>query len=89
MGIPAEVPAVDSRIERWLVVYIAVITGEDSDSVDVGAPLSRFDLDSVDAVEMAQEFEKAFARRIGPEFFLQGDQSLRQLVPRLLAAAQV
>jgi acyl carrier protein len=74
------------RLQRWLVVYLAVLTGEDSDSIDADAPLAQFDLDSVDAVEMASQFEKTFACRIGPEFFLQGRQSVRALVPRLLEA---
>ena len=77
-----------SRLQRWLLVYLAVITGEDSGSIDPDAPLAQFDLDSVDAVEMASQFEKTFVCRIGPESFLQGQQSVRALVPRLLEAIE-
>ena len=76
------------RVRRWVVVYIGVLVGEDSDSIDMDAPFSRFDLDSVDAVEMAAEFEKAFGCDVGPEFFLQSKPSLREMVPQLLGAAQ-
>jgi acyl carrier protein len=77
----------DKRIQRWVQVYLAVLIGHDSDSVDVDIPFSRFDLDSVDAVEMAAEFEKAFGYDIGPEFFLQSTPSVRQMVEQLVAAA--
>ena len=83
-GLPVEA----EPIRRWLVVYIGVLVGEASESIDMDAPFSRFDLDSVDAVEMAAEFEKAFECEVGPEFFLQGTTSLREMVPQLLAAAQ-
>ena len=75
------------RIRRWVVVYIGVLVGEESDSIDMDAPFSRFDLDSVDAVEMAAEFEKAFGCEVGPEFFLQSTPSIRDMVPRLVEAA--
>ncbi len=81
-------PADAERVRRWVVVYIGVLVGEESDTIDMDAPFSRFDLDSVDAVEMAAEFEKAFGCEVGPEFFLQGTPSLREMVPRLLEAAQ-
>ena len=60
---------------------------KESDSIDMDAPFSRFDLDSVDAVEMAAEFEKAFGCEVGPEFFLQSTPSIRDMVPRLVEAA--
>ena len=77
-----------ARLRRWLVVYLAVLTGEDSEAIDIDMPLARFDLDSVDAVEMASQFEKTFGCQIGPEFFLQGEPSVRALVPRLVAALE-
>lgn len=76
------------RVRRWVVVYIGVLVGEESDSIDMDSPFSRFDLDSVDAVEMAAEFEKAFGCEVRPEFFLQSAPSLREMVPQLLGAAQ-
>lgn len=75
-------------VGRWIVVYLAVLIGEDSASIDWDAPFSSFDLDSVDAVEMAAQFEKAFGCEIGPEFFLQSTPTVRDMVPRLVAEAQ-
>jgi acyl carrier protein len=75
-------------IQRWVVVYLAVLTGRDSDHIDIDTPFSRFDIDSVDAVEMAAEFEKAFGYGIGPEFFLQSVPSVREMVEHLSAAAR-
>ena len=51
------------------MVYIGVLTGEDSDSIELDAPFSRFDLDSVDVVEMASQFEKAFDCEVGAGVF--------------------
>jgi acyl carrier protein len=72
------------RIHRWIVVYLAVLVGRSSDTIDSDSPLSDFDLDSVDAVEMAAEFEKAFGLGIGPEFFLRGEPTVRDMVEALV-----
>ncbi len=82
-------PAADPRrIQRWIVIYLAILVGEESDTIDVDAPFSRFDLNSVDAVEMAAEFEKAFGCEIEPEFFLIDTPSVSEMVPRLVAAVE-
>lgn len=75
------------RIQRWIVVYLAVISGEDSASIDIDASLAAYDIDSVDAVEMALQFEKAFGREIGAEFFLRSEPSLRELAGQIVADA--
>ena len=54
-----------------------------SDSIDIDRPLADFELDSVDAVELASEFERAFGHELDPEFFLDGSQSLRKVVAKL------
>ncbi|HMN88179.1 MAG TPA: acyl carrier protein [Bauldia sp.] len=74
---------VEQKIGRWVVIYLAVLSGRNSDSIDLDARFAEFDIDSVDAVEMATEFEKAFGVGIGPEFFLRGDQSVRDMVEEL------
>jgi acyl carrier protein len=76
------------QIRRWVVVYLGVLVGEDARSIDIDAPFFSFDIDSVDAVEMAAEFEKAFGCEVGPEFFLQSAPSVREMVPHLVAVAE-
>lgn len=71
------------KVRRWIIVYIAVLVGEPSDSIETSVPFSRFDLDSVDAVQMAAEFEKTFHVEVGPEFFLRGHQSIEEIVEGL------
>ncbi|WP_421697954.1 acyl carrier protein [Ancylobacter sp.] len=75
------------RVLRWIVVYLAVISGEDSDTIDPDMPLSHFDLDSVDAVEMALQFETTFDRQIGAEFFLAANATVRGLADLIIANA--
>ena len=75
------------RVLRWIVVYLAVISGEDSDTIDPDMPLSHFDLDSVDAVEMALQFETTFDRQIGAEFFLAANATVRGLDELIIANA--
>jgi acyl carrier protein len=76
------------RIDRWLAIYLAVLVGKPSGAIDRDMPLSRFDIDSVDAVQMALEFERAFNCQVGPELFLGGGQSIREMVPVLLTLAE-
>ena len=67
-------------ISRWLVVYLAVLTGQDSDSIDLSQQIADFDLDSLDAVELAAQFEKTFGHELDVELFLQGAKSLGDVV---------
>jgi acyl carrier protein len=76
--------AVDSeRIRRWITVYLAVITGQASEEIQLDQKLASFDLDSVDAVELTSEFEKVFGRELDPERFLNGSQTLREALAGL------
>lgn len=76
------VPAA-AAVHRWITVYVATLLGMQSDRIDPTAPLATYDLDSVDAVEMAMQFECAFSRPIHPETFMVGDQSIDALAKRL------
>ena len=76
------------RIDRWLAIYLAVLVGKPSELIDRDIPLSRFDIDSVDAVRMALEFERAFRCEVGPELFLGGGKSLREMVAVLSALVE-
>ena len=78
-----------TRIGRWIVIYLAVLAGRRSDSIDIDRPLADFDLDSVNAVELALEFERAFGLELDPEFFLYGNQSLREMVAKLAERTQL
>jgi len=70
-------------VGRWAILYVATVAGEDSDTLDLEAPMSVHDFDSVDAVEMAMEFEQAFGCEADPEQFLRGDHTLADLIERL------
>ena len=74
------------EIARWLVLYLSVLTGLEADDVDPDAPLGDFDLDSHDAVEMAFQFESAFAADVPPETFLRGDRSIAAIAADLAAS---
>lgn len=70
-------------VGRWAALYVATVAGEKADALDLHAPMSVHDFDSVDAVEMAMAFEKAFACEADPEQFLRGDHTLAELIEGL------
>ncbi|NYZ11328.1 acyl carrier protein [Azospirillum sp. RWY-5-1] len=76
------VPTV-TAVNRWIMVHVATLLGVDSGTIDPAAPLSTYDLDSVDAIEMAMQFECAFGRAIHPEIFMDGDRSIDALAEQL------
>ncbi|PWC40605.1 acyl carrier protein [Azospirillum sp. TSO35-2] len=57
-------------LQRWMMAYLATICGLAADRMDPAQALAVYDLDSVDAVEMALELEKAFGIALHPETFL-------------------
>jgi acyl carrier protein len=65
-------------IERWLLLYLAVLGGEPVEGMDPHAPLSRYDLDSFDAVQMSVELSSAYGVNVDPEFFLDGSRSVAE-----------
>ncbi|MFY9290615.1 MAG: hypothetical protein WAP03_07970 [Methylorubrum rhodinum] len=67
-------------VGRWVALYVATVAGEDADALDLHAPMSVHELDSVD---MAMEFEKAFACEADPEQFLRGDRTLAESIETL------
>ena len=81
---------VDSAVTAYLlkqqgheVVGIFMKNWEDDDDSEYCSS----NIDSVDAVEMAAEFGKAFGYDIAPEFFLRSAPSVREMVEELAAAA--
>lgn len=72
-----------ATVNRWITVYVATLLGLDSGTIDPAAPLANYDLDSVDAVEMAMQFECAFGRAIHPESFMDGGKSIGALAEQL------
>jgi acyl carrier protein len=65
-------------IERWLLLYLAVLGGEPVEALDPHAPLSLHDLDSFDAVQMSVELTRAYGVSVEPEFFLDGARSIAE-----------
>ncbi len=70
-------------IGRWVVVYIASVVGQKSELLDLDAPMAIYDFDSIDAVEMAFEFERTFGREVDPHVLLQSDQTVGGLIAHL------
>lgn len=70
-------------IERWILLYLAVLGGTPVEGLDAEAPLAGHDLDSVDAVQMAIELEKIYGFEVEPELFMQGEQSAREIAEML------
>lgn len=70
-------------VKRWITVYVATLLNLESATIDPAAPLANYDLDSVDAVEMAMRFECAFGRPIHPESFMDGVKSIGALAEQL------
>lgn len=69
----------------WAVPYIATLVGRPAEDISPSDELSVFDLDSVDAVEMALNFEEHFGFAINPETFLDGRTTL-DAISRALSA---
>ena len=55
-----------TRIEHWLMDYVAKISRQDVASVDVDHPFSHYDLDSIAAVEMTADIEDWLSVRLEP-----------------------
>lgn len=70
-------------VERWLRLYLAVLSGDPVESVDLNAPLSVHDLDSFDAIQMTLELEKKFGCHVEPELFLETDKSVAEIAETL------
>lgn len=79
------VQTLDSEIlNRWILVYLATLIGEPTDSLDPSDPMSEYDLDSIDAVTMAIELQNTFKLRVHPETFMRRTESVYDIVARLV-----
>ncbi|WP_049976451.1 acyl carrier protein [Azospirillum sp. B506] len=70
-----------------MMAYLATICGEAAERMDPGQPLAVYDLDSVDAVEMALEMEKAFRIVLDPEIFLDTATSIAAIATAIATAS--
>ena len=70
-------------LKRWMTLYLAVLIGEPSETIDTSESISFFDLDSVDAVTMAIELEDKFGIVVHPETFLNPQSSIDYISDRL------
>lgn len=71
------------EIGRWILVLIAVMIGDPVESLDASAPLSDYDFDSIDAVNMALDLEEKIGLQVHPELFLDGALSVDDIAARL------
>ena len=74
-------------LTEWIKIYLAVLIGEPSESIDTTSPLSYFDLDSLDAVNLALELEDRFGFAVHPETFMDYNASINDISLRLSEAA--
>lgn len=74
-----------AALTRWMQLHLAVLTGQPSETISVDEPFGTFDLDSLDAVTMALEMEKALGGDISPETFLDSEATIATIVDRMSA----
>jgi len=68
------------ELSEWLLVYVAVMIGQPSETLSLDMTLRDLDMDSVDSVNLALELEKKFEVPVDPELFLNGDKSLNNVL---------
>lgn len=85
MSVPT--PVDRETLLNWLKAHLAAISGGRSEDVDDDHPLSRYDLDSVDAVQTALDVETAFGFPLHPDTFLHDDATVGALADALFSAA--
>lgn len=76
------------QILRRVTLNFAVVSGRPSESVAPDETIGSFDIDSVDAIEMAMQMERELGYEIDPELFLRGDLTLGAVAEALYAARQ-
>ena len=81
MNAPVQLDPV--ALQQWMTAYIATVTGISSDIIRPAEPMRTYDLDSLDAVEMALDFERMYGLAVHPEFFMDGAASIESLVESL------
>jgi len=69
-----------SVLERWIKEYIAGLIGEPFESIASDMQFLEFDMDSIDAVTMALEMEKALNMDVPPEIFLDGLTTIEEVL---------
>lgn len=57
-------------LRNWVRAHLADITGQPAETIQIGATLADYGLDSVDAVLMAGALEERFGLEIDPASFL-------------------
>ena len=70
-------------VARWIVLHLAILSGEPADDIELTGTLDEFDIDSFDAVEMAFGIEQTFGTEIDPEFFLNRSDTVEQVIVRV------
>lgn len=73
-----------NSLSLWIQEYLAALIDEPAETIDTNALLSRFDLDSIDAVVMGLKLEEESGISIHPETFMDGNASIEELSKRIL-----
>lgn len=76
------------QILRRVTVNFAVISGRPSESIEPSETVGSFDIDSVDAIEVAMQMERELGCEIDPELFLRGEATLGALADAMFASSQ-
>ncbi len=76
----------EHELLRRVTLHVAAIAGRPSETVQPSASLAAFDIDSVDAIEMAMRMERELGCEVDPELFLRSDATIEALAEALYAA---
>lgn len=68
------------NIQLWICEYLSEITGDPIDSIALEDTLFKFDLDSIDSINMAIRMENVFKVEIPMETFLDGLTTIEEAV---------
>ncbi len=68
----------------WMILYVAVLIGEPSESLSLETPLAEYDFDSIDAVNMALELQDRMDTPVDTELFLDSSRSLLEVLNSLM-----
>jgi acyl carrier protein len=80
-----------NTLTHWMKEYLSELIGEPLETIDIEAPLSYFDLDSIDAVNMALTLGEVTGVDIHPGTFLDDNSSISDLshiVQEYIASSQ-
>ncbi len=72
-----------AELANWMILYVAVLIGDPPETLSLDTPISEYDFDSIDAVNMALAVEEKCGTSVDAELFLNGDASLLDILDAL------